>query len=160
MADSRRQDVVDAIKTAMQGITVANGFETNLGSKVYVWKGENWVSTELDGIDIRDVSDNIDPKNNGGSASGLNREDHKLQVEIRLATGQSESVDVRLRKMIADVYKKISADRTFGLAYCRTTWPRGDEMGLIQDGSAGDATGAALVKLEVVFVTKPFDPYA
>ncbi len=159
MADSRRESIVAAIHTALQTITTANGYETNLGQHGFKWKGGPWQSGELPGYDLRDVADEINAANNGGSTVGLNREDHRLQVEIHLATSAAAEIDKQLRKMIADVYKKIGTNRTFGLSYVRTTWPRNDAMGLIQ-GEEGDAVGGATIKIEVLYHTAPFNPYA
>ena len=46
MADSKRQKIVDAVKTRMAAILTAGGYATNLGQNVEEW------STHLQGEDI------------------------------------------------------------------------------------------------------------
>lgn len=152
MADSRRQSAVEALKTFLTGITTGNGYETSLGNHVFVWKGGPWQASELPGVSIEDPEDNIE-----AGSMGLNQEDHKLLVEVKVAVGQADEIDKLVRKCIADIYKKIGTDRKLGTDFIRVTWPRGDKMGLVQDG---DARGGAVIKLEVNYRTGLLNPYA
>ncbi len=47
MADSKRQQIISAIKTGLQSITIANGYETDLGSSIYEWRLAEYQSMEL-----------------------------------------------------------------------------------------------------------------
>ncbi|MEW6304689.1 MAG: hypothetical protein AB1705_14535 [Verrucomicrobiota bacterium] len=152
MADSRRELLMQAIDARMATITTANGYETNIGLHHFLWKTGDWEADELEGVNIADVEDNI-----RASTIGTTQEDHHLTVEIIVACKAGAATDAFVRKMIADVYKAIRVDRKFGLSYVHQTWPRGDRVQIQQ---LGKIAGGAKIKIETIFRTGLFDPYA
>lgn len=154
MADSLRQTLVSAIKTRMQTITTANGYETNIGNAVWNWKTGIWTIAEFEagGIDIRDGKERIET-----SSTGLTREDHHLTVDFVIMVGTGATTGVTVRKAIADVYKAIGTDRKWGLTFVQTTWPVEVDMLVDQDEKI---VGGAQIEIEVIYRSNLFNPYA
>ncbi len=150
MADSRRQTIAAAIKTRIARLTTGNGYETNIGSKCFLWKTGAWEADELPGVDIRDMKDDIE-----GKSAGLRKELHKLRVEAEVACKSGTTTAYQVRKMIADIYTAIGVDRTWG-GIARTTDAVGDEMGVEQQNRT---LGGAKVTFIVEYTTAYFDPY-
>ena len=117
---NKRQQIMDAVKARLQNITVANGYMTNLGNNVYEWKETAFAENEMPGIDYRDALCER-------FSSVLNRFRWRLSVGIEIATQNSTAVS-DVRKMIADVYKVIGTDDTWGGLAIITEQPESDEM--------------------------------
>ena len=150
MADSRRETIVAAIKTRFAAILTAGGYETNLGQHAFLWKTGAWQADELPGVDIRDVANDIEPH-----TAGVVKQLHKLKIEAEVACKSGTTTAYQVRKMIADIYKAIKVDRTWG-GLARTTHAIKDEMGVEQESRT---LGGAKVTFFVEFTTAYFDPY-
>jgi hypothetical protein len=126
---SLRQQIVDAIETRAKTISVANGYQTAIGSHVFVWKLTPFGANEMPGVDIRDRSDAIDSEGLKGS---VNVDNHDLTVAFEVVCQSGRTSDDDVRKMIADVYKMIGMDPTWG-SLALTTQLAGDEITETQD---------------------------
>ena len=114
MALTIRQQIINAIKTRLQLILLANGYRTNAGALVFVDRktpqGKDDLPCLLVFDGTADASDNVI---NG-------RTDYALNISIEAAVlGDTLAADQR--EIVADVLQAIGVDDTFGgLAY-RTT---------------------------------------
>lgn len=108
MADSRRQQIVAALLTRMQGILVANTFETNAGQHVFEWPAVplDEEQGELPAIVVRDGDCIVEREANMADV-------HHLQVDIE-CVGQGTEAAAEVRKIMGDVIEAISFDLTFG----------------------------------------------
>jgi hypothetical protein len=148
-----RQILVDRIKARMATITMANGYYTDAGNNVSVWKTNPFSANKIEGIDIRDLED---PSETEAEDESLER--HFLKVELRLIvkTTGSETADARLRKLEADVKKAISADEYWssgGVRLADKTLPRGTVIEVDQDQ---DRIAGGIVTIEIQYVTAKF----
>jgi hypothetical protein len=153
MADSKRQQIVSAIKTRLQGITVANGYETDLGNAIYEWRLSAYQSTELPGADLRDTTETV------GVTVGSH--EHKMTAEVKVL-GSTSSLPADIRKRLADVVKAAGTDLTWG-GLAEDTAAAGQDLIEAEVNITG--TGlvkvcAASVRFEVSYTTAPFNPYS
>ena len=115
----KRQQIMDRIALQLTTITVANGYYTNMGSHVYVWRPIPVLQDESVGVSLHDTSDEITEKFAG------NQVNHLLTVEMDIIS--FGGTDDLIRQALADIYKLVSTDTTWnGLAI--TTEPVKDEM--------------------------------
>jgi hypothetical protein len=158
MADSRRQDLMDAILARFRLITVGGGYETNLGANVHVWRDTAQIPfqpEELPALNLRDASNAIEQQL-------TNKHEHSLTI---LCQGfvASSAVATDVRKCMADLYKAIGVDRkwpsTPGDVATRLavdTLPVGDEFTVQQNGIA---IAGFVLTFVVKFRTTSYDPY-
>jgi len=121
MANTKRQQIMDAVKTRLQGITVANGYDFNLGSHVFEWRTTTLNDNEIPGIVFRDVQ-NV--KIEGGPVAYFR---WGLNIEIDIITQGGTSI-ADIRKMLGDVYKAIGTDHSWGGLAILTEQPNNDEI--------------------------------
>jgi hypothetical protein len=155
MADSIRQKIIDAVAARFASITTGNGYETNIGSKVYVWR--NLEASPLDANDLPAI--NIrDPKcETQQQTSGVHT--HMLHIEAVVMASKSTTESKTVRKMIADVTKAVGVDRQWTVSSVKLAFdtdPVKDETTIEQHG---DITGAAKISFIIKFRTRSFDPY-
>lgn len=136
----KRQQIVDAIKTRFQGITIANGYNSNLGSNVFEWRVTNLNNTEFPACVYRDVT-NIRQEGAIGSFRWA------LNIEIQLITDGGTSA-AEIRKIIADVYKAIGTDSKWSGIAVTTEQPESDEMDVEQHEKK---QAGALIKLSIIY---------
>ena len=116
----KRNSIMSAVVTRMQGILISAGYYSNLGSNVFEWRpkvvtegGASYVpteQTELPALHIRDTADETERADLSGN------EDHTLAVEIEIAH-EATATGVTMRKHIEDVRKAIGVDQSWsGLA--------------------------------------------
>ena len=152
-----RQDIVDAVKSRMQGILTTGGYYTNVGSHVITGRprligpdgavGSPIVeASELPCVLIRDPIDTIKNSTLRG------KQEHNLDMELEIRCEGGADTDEDLRKAIADVYAAIGTDPKWsGLA--TNTMPTSDESAVLQ----GDKViGAALIRINIAFITGPW----
>jgi len=102
-----RQNILDAVITRLKTITVANGYNLAIGTKVYDWKLSPVKPADLPAIEVRDTDAPIEV---GDLAGGLI---HRLTMNIVvLASGTSAAATVR--KGLQDISRAMYTDRTFG----------------------------------------------
>ena len=147
MADSIRQQIIDAIETQLGTILTTNGYETNLGSNIFVWKPEPFAATEVPGADIQDQEETID------LAVWLH--EHSLTLAVKVV-GSGTTVTADLRKYIADVTKAVGVDLTWGSLAQDTAFSGTD---LIEVEVNDKVRMGVQMNFTVQYNTAPFDPY-
>jgi hypothetical protein len=150
MADSRRQDIIDAILARFRLVLIAGGYETNLGKNVHVWRDTAttpFQPEELPALNLRDASDAVEQVL-------YNKHEHSLTITAQgfVASG---ALAADVRKCLADLYKAIGVDRKWStLAF--DTLPVGDEFTVQQNGTA---IAGFVMTFTVKFRTTSYDPY-
>ena len=111
MSASARKGIFDAIITAFQGITVAGGYNSNLGAKVFRWRNAPLDESEDYGLFVSWESDSR-PDVDSATVH------HVLTVRARIVVKDGASTEATLDKMEEDVVKVIETNYTWGgLAY-------------------------------------------
>lgn len=152
-----RQDIIDAVKTRMQGILTGSGYHTNIGSHVITGRprlvgpdgsvGPSIVeASELPCVIIRDPVDTIK------HSTLARKQEHVLDVELEIHVQGGADSDADLRMAIADVYKAVGTDPKWSNLATNTT-PASDESTILQ-GDKIDA--AALIRINIAFITGPW----
>lgn len=103
MADSVRQDIIDALGIALATITTVNGYVTNVGNSIFEWRAFAFDDALLPALTYRDTDDPIEVTHNYAL--------HKLRIEILFAAAGTTS-PATVRNVIADVNKCIFAQKT------------------------------------------------
>lgn len=155
MADSLRQDIIDALKTLLATITTGNGYETSIGSSVKEWYTADADSSVMPVINLNDESVEIRMGSDDLGAIQLRRERHEmdLRLEIRLTNGTTTATV--LRKAIADVYKAIGTDRTLG-GLAKDIRARTDRMAIEQQDKI---IGVANINISIFYELDILNPY-
>jgi hypothetical protein len=146
MATLKRKTIIDAVKTRLATITVANGYRTGIGSDVKIFRMDvpradsTGIAAAM--VDIRDTSN--DPL--GQTAiSPQNGMDWMLTLEITIYAWQGSTTADYIRNAISDVYKACGTDITWsGNAW--TTTPLGDQLEVEQDAIK---LGVGLVRIAI-----------
>jgi hypothetical protein len=150
MPTSIRQQIVNAIATAFASITVLGGYQTDIGAKVTKWDQTPITERRAKGVDISD------PEELSFPGTTLHQ-DHELTVYAIIHCKDSATATPEyLRNAIADVWRTIGLDRTWG-RLARTTEPVKSEIGVDQ---SGQITGAARVQFKVKYRTATFNPFS
>ncbi|MBE0568730.1 MAG: hypothetical protein IH577_03520 [Deltaproteobacteria bacterium] len=111
MGADNRDAIVDAVVARMQTITVANGYVTNAGARVYRWKASVVAPSECPAIDVRDP----DRRPLGVYAGGAVVRDYELTVEITGLAASGADTDGGLNLIVADIMKAVlEGDQTWG----------------------------------------------
>lgn len=141
----KRQQIIDYMKTKLAEITTANGYYTNIGSKVYEWKANPFETNEVPGIEIRDLEENISDVRTSGN---YNLHNHELNIELRVVCSETTPITT-VRKMITDVNKLIGIYPTWN-DYAIYTYPIGNKIEVDQQGVF---VGQATVIIQVQYRT-------
>lgn len=152
MADSKRQQIMNAIKTRLQSISVANGYETDLGNCIYEWKLSVYQSTELPGADLRDTTETV--------VNTIELHQHDMTVDVKIL-GNTTSLAADIRKRLADVVKAVKTDLTWG-GLAENTVIIGEDLIEAEISIAGTGTvkvNGASARFTVSYITALFDPY-
>jgi len=144
-----RQRIIDAVRTRLQSILVANGFNFSLGNNIHEWRDTPFSSDALPALVYRDISCEI-----------IQAEGHRcnLRIEVELVAGLATSASAGasdIRKMIADIYSAIRQDIHWG-TLALDTLPEGDEMRVEQ---AEQKVSGAVVRFSIVYRTREWNPY-
>lgn len=145
---SKRQQIVDAIKTRLQGILTVNGYNSNLGSNVFEWRTQTISASSLPALAFRDISAN---RVEDGPI-GIFRWSLNMELEIVAESGSSTPAEIR--KMIADAYKVIGVDPKWGDLAQFTAQPESDEM---QFEQSEKIIGGASIKFSIVYDTPKWE---
>lgn len=146
---TKRQSIVDAVKTRLATITVANGYRTNIGQHVTEWLPDFWDSTLVPAVNFRDpkeVQQQLTPQ----------QHDRRLSIELDILVVSGATTPADVRKAIADIEQAIQTDRKWSnLAY--DTDPVEDEIDFKR---AGKLVGGAVKKFIIKYRTQNFNPDA
>ena len=161
MPDNRLQRLVNAVKLRFQAIRIANGYNSDLGLRVHLWRDSEAVpfqDDELPALNFRDKSAEVEQR-----LSGIH--DHEITFEVDVITNKF-TLDHEARRLLADVIQAIGVDRQWTeptddpevtpIKLAVDTLPVRWEFGVT-------ATGKALAGCRYVFMvrqrTRSFDPY-
>ncbi len=151
MADSIRQLIINAIDSRLKLITIANGYETNIGGKVFEWRAVPVEEIDLPCIIYRDLSSVNSVLTIG--IGGYHESNLNIEVEVICAAGSVTPSTIR--KMLADVIKAIGVDATWsGLA--SSTDPVSDAITIEQNEKI---IGGANITFTITYRTKRWDAY-
>jgi hypothetical protein len=121
-----RQKIMDAVIARLAAITGPATYYTNFGGRVFDWRKTPIGNDELPALNVMDPDDVALLNEMKGGGTDL---PHDLTVIVSVPVFGT-SAD--MRKAIADVYKAISTDETWGgLAYL--TDPLGDTINVAQE---------------------------
>jgi len=149
MADSIRQQIIDAVDTRLKTILVSNGYETDVGKYVDEWRAYPQELAKLPALVYRD--------SNATSESTFGTHVHDLRVEIEV-TASGATAPKTIRKMAADVTKAVATDLTWGgLAEDTRIEAQPQDIQIEQESKRIAST---LLAFNVVYRTERFNPYA
>jgi hypothetical protein len=140
---SIRQDIIDAIDTRLKTILISNGYNTDIGNKVFHWRNTNLTEAELPGIIYRDPSTN--EKEHHGVARGWV---NKFQVEIVGFDTLAGTTPAQMRLITEDIYNAIDVDDLWG-GLAHDTTPISDEIDI---QNKDKISGAASVIIEIDYL--------
>jgi hypothetical protein len=125
MADNR-DAIVDAVVARMQQITVANGYLTDAGQRVFRWRSADVAPTECPAIDVRDPD-----RRPLGLYNNVVR-DWELAVECSAFASSGADTDGALNRIVEDILKSVlGGDKTWGGLAIKTTFDN-DKKGFDQ----------------------------
>lgn len=148
MADSRRQRIVEKLISIFEKNTKLYGHKTNLGSNVFEWKTTDFQESDLPGMNLRDTDEAVEVK-------GLNHY-YTLTIEIE-AKVQASTSTTTAREVIADIMTIIGQNCSLGGL---TTNIRPVENELLDFEKANKKFGTILMRFEIQYITKAFQPYS
>jgi len=103
-----RQQIVDAIVTRFKDISTAGGYQTDLGTRVFLGRTTEPVESECPALNIWDTDED--------NARRLNRiHEHRLKIQAFVyQAGSTVAGGAYVRKAVADIFKAIGVDVTWG----------------------------------------------
>ena len=152
MANSVRELIVNAVGVRLQAITVANGYETNLGAGLNLWRVTDFADSELPVMNLRDVECVTD------QLIG-NHHEHRLKLEVVAVSkigGSDDNAGVTSRRMLADIWKAIGVDRKWS-SLALDTNPLRDSTQVEQEKHL---LISVKVEFEIKYRTQSYNPYA
>jgi hypothetical protein len=144
---SRRQRIVDQIKALLMTVTVTNGFKTDIGSSVFEWKSTDFQITDMPGVDVRDPEEQV-------ATRGTNHI-YTLTIEIEAKVSASSSTN-QSREVLADIQTLMGSNQNLGGLVYKVT-PVDNE--LLDFEKVNNKLGSVLIRFEVEYATKAFQPY-
>jgi hypothetical protein len=150
MADTKRKLIVANILSALEAISIASGFETNLGSNISRWRLADYKATEGMGASVYDYEE---ASHFGENLSGPQR--RKLKIEIEVKAPQVLDAPAEMLQAFADIETVIGANQDWGGLATKTV-PAGNKL-TVEQGTKKIAGG--ILSIEVHYVTQPFNPY-
>ncbi len=147
MANSRRQRIITELISIFGKNTKLYGHKTNLGSNVFEWKTADFQESDLPGMSLKDPDESVEVKGQ--------MHYYTLTIEIEAKVQASTSTAIA-REVIADIMTIIGQNCTInGLVH--NVKPVENE--LLGFGQVNKKFGTILMKFEVEYATKTFQPY-
>lgn len=145
---SLRQQLIDAVKTRFALITIAGGYQTNIGSKLREWHVTSLDTDQLDTLIIRDTIDAVLPDDPNSGKRTWN-----LTIIADAIFTAADDNPAKARKAIADIKKAILVDQRWG-GLARRTDEVSDQLMIEKEGTR---VGGAQVIFKIVTSRKPFE---
>lgn len=149
MADSLRQDIIDAVNTRIQTITTGNGYETDAGLKVFWHKKTPMQQSDCPGLVLVDIK---------GQPRAIAFRTNINTIELTINgfyVGETDGTFAR--KLIADIVKCIGVDVTWGgLAEDSVEVDSSDDIEM--EHMERKISGVEVV-FEITYVSNINDPY-
>lgn len=116
MADSKRKLILDSVRDRMKLILISNGYVTDAGKYVFVWKQRPWDLETYPAILVMDTTEEI-TTNNMRPTGGTH--EHMLEFKVggitkTSSSSGSEDVSDELLQILQDIQTAIKVDPTFG----------------------------------------------
>ena len=147
MADTIRQQIMAALKTRLDTISTANGYETD--ATVYEWHVTDVSSDDLPVLDIRD-SEQV-------TAAAVQEDEHTITGEITaLAAGSASAAASAVRNLIGDTVKAIGTDVTFG-GLAQDTQIDGDVITIDHEDKR---IAGATITVRIIYTTPHMNPFS
>jgi hypothetical protein len=150
---SKRQNIIDLVIERMEGILIANGYETDLGGSVADWQ-TNWDDSQLPAVSVCDL---INKRANVGGHPVAQSQQCALPLQLRIFT-KSDERPTELRKMISDVIRAIGTDQFWtdgdGKKLALWTLVTDDGIRLTEDSFE---IGGAAVEIEIGYLVTSFE---
>ena len=150
MADSLRQQIMDAVATRLATITTANGYETDAGDNVYEWAVVPLDQGDLPALAYKDSGEDIVDETVGEQI-------RTLRIDI-VAIEKGTAVTAFARQVSADVIKAVGTDLTWGgLAEDTALRIAGEDISIEHKDRkfVGSRTG-----LDIEYSTQRFNSYS
>jgi hypothetical protein len=151
-----RQRLVEAQAERFAGIKIVNGFRTDLGNRISIWRTDPFEDDQLPALDLKDKAETSKP------AGSTAKHEHELKMEGYLEVAEAEATPERLRLYLADIQTAVGMT-TAG------NQPGRKWGGLAIDTRPGDSTmqvvrdknfvGGIKFSYTIVYRTLAFDPY-
>lgn len=152
MADTIRQQIVSAVIAALEQITTANGYETNIGTTVEDWPTQLQGTDNEDELPVIGVFDVDETSSTPNLNSKL--ENHELTIQARCYLRHNTPA-AQCRKVMGDIKKALGVDKTWGgLATGTRPSRQGPDI-----KPEGFEISAAVVEITIHYTTCAFDPY-
>lgn len=152
---SRRQQLFDAVIARFQTITKANGYETDIGKRVSVWRdvdGAPFAADELPAINVKDPNEESQ-----SVLAGV--QEHNLTIQVDALDASKNLTQKSLHSIDADIKKAIGQDRHWTVNNVKlafNTEPGKSEMDV---KFLGKTFGGVRMTFTIKYRTKSFDPY-
>ncbi|HEV2706246.1 MAG TPA: hypothetical protein VGV59_10005 [Pyrinomonadaceae bacterium] len=147
---SRRQQIVEAVKTRFATIRTAHGYQTEVGANVREWYLETLDEEELPALLISDgIEDTIVPEQ--GKNSGTYTRHLEITAIVVLAVAAANAANARAA--LADVIACIGKDDKWG-GLARRTLPVSDELGVDKES---ERIGGVRVTFVVEYSRPPWE---
>lgn len=145
---SKRQDIVNAVKTRMLTVRTANGYATEIGADQSEWNVTGKSPQELPSHEVRDeVEEAVVDKPN----SGLYERRLEITVIAELLEDGAGATNARLA--LADIIKAVGVDTTWG-GLAKFTLPVEERIRVAEEGQR--ISGVTVV-FQVVYFRKPWE---
>lgn len=145
---SKRQQIVDAVKARLVAISVAGGYQTDVGLKQTEWHPAAKGPEDRPGHDVRDLAEET-------AADDRNRGLYERRLLIQVVAELDESGDTaaNARKALADMIRAVGVDPRWG-GLANHSIPVEDEVTVDQEAQR---VGGARLVFEVVYSRKPWE---
>lgn len=137
------QNIINAVETRLKTIKTSNGYASNVGNSVYIWRTESISEKKLPAITIRDTGDELLSTLNGDFQT------FRLSLDLDIATANKESTTAitEVRTLRKDLLKAIGTDLTFGGLAITTDYGSSD---VLVDSAANTISGV-LIKISITY---------
>lgn len=151
MADTKREEIIDALKARLEEITCEGLYRTDAGLNVTEWRVGDWGDRERPGLVLRDEDWH-------STAVGPGYQTHSLHVSIE-CVAQGSGTAALVRNMAADVLQALGSDTTLG-GLAIQLMPLGSSADGRHQFVVGKATrteAAALLRFIVIYRTPEWE---
>lgn len=156
MADSKRQKIVDAVKTRMAAILVAGGYDTNLGQNVLEWE-THLQEEDIPAAGALSVCDLVATAAETTERSNPRNTVWLMPIHIRIFLPKNRLNAANVRTAIKDVNRAIRQDdrwKVAGVGLVMISRPQ-SEGPVIPEDTFQITAGA--VQFEVQYLTAKFN---
>jgi hypothetical protein len=140
----RRLDILQAVETRLQTIQTSNGYQTNLGSRVFYWHDLPHEYGETGAVTFRDVEEELIEVNTW----------HECCLHLEIEAIAFVDGLVETEKLVSDLRTMLKGDRTWGRLALKTK--------LIKIAKTleteGKTAARVVAEVDIVFRVPLFEP--